>query len=336
MNLSCHAIERLVCEVWSEFFERAVRPDDDFYALGGDSVAIIETVDAARRRGLALRSSEALRNPTPARLAEYLTVGADRPAADLGTLLARPASEPILEQGGGTALHVVHSDSHRRLEQDAARNWDSPGPVRGFRFPAIAQDAVTVADLADDLVSALRSEQGGGPYRLAGFGPGAVLAYEAGCRLRRDGDEVDFVALIGPPTLDSGPAPRATAAELFGERLATLARRFAVTGGQGPDEVLAAMHEAGWFQDLPTARELTAAQWSWARLAAAIDTYEPPAPDFPVVLIQDGMHTETTERGWNGVLGGAKALWLEHGTLSPRPLIEDPRSRALIREVLAP
>ena len=51
--LSCHAIERLVCEVWSEFFEREVHPDDDFYTLGGDSVAIVETVHAARQRGLA-------------------------------------------------------------------------------------------------------------------------------------------------------------------------------------------------------------------------------------------------------------------------------------------
>lgn len=126
--LSCHAVERLVCEVWSEFFERDVHPDDDFYALGGDSVAIVETVHAARERGLALRSSEALRNPTPARLAEYLTIGSggSTPSAALETLLTRPVSEPIIEQGHGTTLYLVHSDSHFRMEQDTARHWDSP------------------------------------------------------------------------------------------------------------------------------------------------------------------------------------------------------------------
>lgn len=337
--LSCHAIERLVCEVWSEFFERDVHPDDDFYTLGGDSVAIVETVHAARQRGLALRSSEALRNPTPARLAEYLTVGGGggpAPSTALETLLTRPASEPIIEQGDGTALYLVHSDSHLRLEQDTARHWGSLGPVSGFRLPTVARDATTIADLVESLIRALRSEQAAGPYRLAGFGIGAVLAFELGRRLRADGDEVDFVALIGPPTLDCGLAPRKSAPELFSERLSTLARRFVVTGEQSPDEVLAAMREAGWYEDVRSADELSAAQWSWARLASAIAEYEPPATDFPIVLIQDAAHTAAMDRGWPRVLGDAKSLWLDHGTASPRSLIQDPRSLAFMREVLAP
>lgn len=337
-TLSCHAIERLVCEVWSEFFGREVHPDDDFYTLGGDSVAIVETVHAARQRGLALRSSEALRNPTPARLAEYLTIGSGGPAPStaLETLLTRPASEPIIEQGDGTALYLVHSDSHVRLEQDTARHWESPGPVRGFRLPTVAQDATTIADPVDGLIRALRSEQDAGPYRLAGFGIGAVLAFETGRRLRADGDEVDFVALIGPPALDPGQAPRKSAPELFSDRLSTLARRFAVTGEQSPDEVLAAMREAGWYEDVRSADELSAAQWSWARIAVAIAEYEPPATDVPIVLIQDAVHTAAMDRGWPRVLGDAKTLWLDHGTASPRSLIQDPRSLAFMREVLAP
>lgn len=206
-----------------------------------------------------------------------------------------------------------------------------------MRPPTVAQDATTLADLVDALIRALRSEQAAGPYRLAGFGAGAVLAFQMGSRLRRDGDEVDFVALIGPPALDSGPAPRKTAPELFSERLSTLARRFAVTSGQGPDEVLAAMREAGWYQDVLTAEGLSAAQWSWARLAAAIEEYEPPSADFLIVLIQDVMHAAAMDRGgWSRVLDDAKVLWLDHGTASPRSLIQDPRSLAFMREVLAP
>jgi hypothetical protein len=72
--LSCEAVERLLCEICSEHFGHAVSPYDDFFELGGDSLSIIEIATAARARGLRVRSSEALRHPVPARLAEHLTL----------------------------------------------------------------------------------------------------------------------------------------------------------------------------------------------------------------------------------------------------------------------
>ncbi len=343
--LSCHAIESLICEIWSEFFACAVHPDDDFYELGGDSVAIIETVHTARQQGLPLRSSEALRNPTPARLAEYLTIGGGPVATALpaaftgirahGTPPVQSVSETILEQGDGAPLYLVHSDSHRRLEREAALRWESPGPVRAFRLPAASPDPVTVAQLAAALVRALRAQQPTGPYRLAGFGAGAAIAFEMGRRLHDDGEPVDFVALIGPPAPDPASAMPKTVEELLAERVAMLARRFALTGADSAADVLAAMQEAGWYEDAVTADELADAQLSWARLASAIEAYRPSPADFPTVLIQDVMYADAMERGWNPALGDAKALWLDHGTLSPRAVIEDPRSSAFLREVLA-
>ncbi len=245
------------------------------------------------------------------------------------------ASESLLEQGGGVPLHLVHSDSHRGLEQQAALQWESPGPVRTFRLPVTPQGTATVADLADELVRALRTEQPTGPYRLAGFGVGAVVAYEMGRRLHGDGERVDFVALIGPPAIDPAAEPRKSVDELLEERVRMLMRRFALTGAESAAAVLAALREAGWYDETVTADELPDLQRSWARLAAAVARYEPSAADFRTVLIQDVMHADAMAGSWDRALGDAKALWLDHGTLSPRALVQDPRSSAFMREVLA-
>ncbi|GAB3892840.1 hypothetical protein GCM10029964_068440 [Kibdelosporangium lantanae] len=67
-------VENIIRELWSGHFGRAVSRYDDFYDLGGDSLAAIDLVARARDRGLRIRSSEALRYSTPARLAEHLTI----------------------------------------------------------------------------------------------------------------------------------------------------------------------------------------------------------------------------------------------------------------------
>src|ERR1041384_3843325 len=78
-RLSCHAVESMIREIWSGYFGRDVSGYDDFFDLGGDSLAMIDVVAEARERGLQVRSSVALRNPSPARLAESLTIGAAQP-----------------------------------------------------------------------------------------------------------------------------------------------------------------------------------------------------------------------------------------------------------------
>ncbi|HKT01670.1 MAG TPA: acyl carrier protein, partial [Rugosimonospora sp.] len=83
--LSCHAVERMVCDIWSRHFGRTVSPYDDFFDLGGDSFGLIDVVAEARERGLPVRSSVAFRNPSPARLAESMTIGCPE---------AGPAAEP--------------------------------------------------------------------------------------------------------------------------------------------------------------------------------------------------------------------------------------------------
>jgi hypothetical protein len=109
-RLSCHAVERVIRETWSGYFGRDVLAYEDFYDLGGDSLGMIDIVGRARELGLPVRSSVALRNPSPARLAESLTIGVD------SAPVALPATTAGVHRGGRgrrTALRPALGKSRR-------------------------------------------------------------------------------------------------------------------------------------------------------------------------------------------------------------------------------
>src|SRR4029077_1881736 len=54
--------------------------------------------------------------------------------------------------------------------------------------------------LAGELLEVLRAGQPRGPYRLAGYSFGGVLAYHLAGRLREAGEQVEFLALIDTMT----------------------------------------------------------------------------------------------------------------------------------------
>lgn len=58
--------EAVLAEVWQEILHvDHVSPDDDFFALGGDSLLAIKVVGAAKDKGLPLTLVQLFRNPTP-------------------------------------------------------------------------------------------------------------------------------------------------------------------------------------------------------------------------------------------------------------------------------
>lgn len=71
---SFHQLKRELCIIWQEVLslDIAVKPDDDFFELGGDSLNVVDVVLLAKKRGIELRSSAVFRHPTPAELAESI------------------------------------------------------------------------------------------------------------------------------------------------------------------------------------------------------------------------------------------------------------------------
>lgn len=85
----------------------------------------------------------------------------------------------------------------------------------------------TIAEMAEALIETMRARQPAGPYAIAGFSVGGIVAYEMACRLRERGDAVDLLALIG---VDIFAADRAVFSRLTqaSRRLARSLRRLTI------------------------------------------------------------------------------------------------------------
>ncbi|MGA5303627.1 amino acid adenylation domain-containing protein [Nucisporomicrobium flavum] len=87
--------EARLCEVFASVLGLdAVGAEDDFFALGGDSIVAIGAVRAARRAGFSLRARDLFAHPTPAALA--LVVAEDEPEAAAVDAVGEVPPTPIL------------------------------------------------------------------------------------------------------------------------------------------------------------------------------------------------------------------------------------------------
>ena len=86
--------EKALCAIFAAFLERAsVRPDDDFFALGGHSMLATRLVNRIKDEFRVELSLETMfENPTPAELAKQL--GKARPARPLLQARRRPGGSP--------------------------------------------------------------------------------------------------------------------------------------------------------------------------------------------------------------------------------------------------
>nr|WP_244875145.1 thioesterase domain-containing protein [Xanthomonas cannabis] len=78
-----------------------------------------------------------------------------------------------------------------------------------LQFPLGEPQPCTMEELATRLLAGLRAVQPQGPYRVAGWSFGGLLAYEMACQLLACDEQVEFVGLVDtyhPTRIDLGPA----------------------------------------------------------------------------------------------------------------------------------
>jgi amino acid adenylation domain-containing protein len=168
---------------------------DDFFALGGHSLLatrVMEEVERRYGRGL----------PVAALFQQGSTV------AGLAALVEAPARStpvspllsPVRPDGSLPPLFVVEPDNPGLV---ALRHFlpflEPEQPVLAL-LPRTTDGRFdregSVEALAGELLDVLRAAQPRGPYRLAGYSFGGVLAYHLAGRLREAGEVVELLALI--------------------------------------------------------------------------------------------------------------------------------------------
>ncbi len=168
--------------------------DDHFLELGGDSLhAAVIMTRVEQLTGRSLPLGTLLQAPTVRALAARV-----REAPCTGD----PTPVVTLRPGVGPPLVLVHGLSGTVMEcwalVDALR---TRRPVLGLQARGLDGEAppqVSVRDMADDYVQALRRDVPGGSYALCGFSFGGLVALEMARILAQGGESVVLLCLLDP------------------------------------------------------------------------------------------------------------------------------------------
>lgn len=312
-------VERRLAAIWQAALNAGpLKPDDDFFALGGDSLTAITVLFevesefgktlplSALLEAPSLRSFARLLDPTAAAAPSVAATIAESAAPLLGGGWSPIVA--IQTKGNRTPLFFVHGGGGQvlnfRLFSD---RLGSDFPFYGLKTlydePGRARRLLTIEEMAARYVAEIRRIQPHGPYALGGYSFGGVLASEIAQQLSRTGETIAVLALI-----DGDVAPSGEIAE-FGDYAwrvwqQTRARTAAAAGGaarQNPFEPLITMaaralqkaRHIAFYRNYPVVhrRGMTLPEFAFDVLRAnqfAERLYEPSAPVNKILFYRVG------------------------------------------------
>jgi amino acid adenylation domain-containing protein len=231
--------EHRVASIWRELLGLdSVGVGDDFFASGGHSLLAVRLVTRLEAEfGVSVPVASLFQEPTIAGLAR-LVAGSDRG----NDVSERSSLVPLRAGGANTPLFLVHGLSGSVLPyMDLARLVNGDRPVLGLRALGLERGELplrTIEEMATRYVEAVRSYRPSGPYLLAGWSMGGVIAVEMARQRRAEGAAVDLVAL-----LDTVPTLRQPAPDTDFDRTVVLRR---IVDGLGIDELPQDDDDAFW------------------------------------------------------------------------------------------
>jgi amino acid adenylation domain len=188
------ALEVMLCRIWEDALGvKSVGVKDNFFDLGGNSLLAVRLVAQIRKQFNGEVPINALfQKATVEQLAEALRGRADgdTPSPLVG----------IQTSGGQAPLFCVHPIGGTVFCYiELGKRLGEGQPLYGLQAPGVygeCEPMSSVEDLAAHYLGAVRELQPRGPYRLAGWSMGGVVAFEMAQQLRARGEEVSFLALI--------------------------------------------------------------------------------------------------------------------------------------------
>jgi len=211
-------LEKQLAAIWTELlsFER-VGLHDDFFALGGRSLPAARMMARAREAtGVDLPVAALFAGPTIAELAERVeatrrgeTGGPPQEmplVEELASSLLAPSTgqaqslAPLRMGGGSPPLFCIHGlGGHIAAFLPLARGLAQGRPVYGLQGQGLdpgQQPHDRIEDMATSYVREIRGAQSHGPYLLAGWSMGGLIALEAAQQLLAAGQEVSLLAMF--------------------------------------------------------------------------------------------------------------------------------------------
>jgi len=191
------AVEIAVARIWRDVLGlQLTGPEADFFDLGGDSLrAITMTFELEKALRRELPTNLISQAPTFAAFCARLRENAPVVYCPL----------VVLKPGQGTPLFFIHGVGGCVMELfSICRRMSWPGPVIGIQARGLDGcdlPHISVEEMADEYLTAVRKQQPEGPYFLCGYSFGGLVAFELARRLSSSADKVAFVGLLAtlPP-----------------------------------------------------------------------------------------------------------------------------------------
>jgi thioesterase domain-containing protein/aryl carrier-like protein len=187
-------LELKLTQIWEQLLKvQPIGIHDDFFKLGGDSISAMALLAlVAQETGQPLPAGGLLQAPTIAQLAATLSADVDPDSwSPMVPIQTEGSRRPLfcVHPGGGNVLCYL------RLSQNLGNDQpfyalQAPG-VDGIREPLSSIEA-----MAREYVSAIREVQPHGPYAIAGWSSGGVIAFEVAQQLHAAGEVVATLGII--------------------------------------------------------------------------------------------------------------------------------------------
>ncbi|SUE14960.1 non-ribosomal peptide synthetase [Rhodococcus gordoniae] len=195
-------LEELVAGVVEEVLGvEKVGVDDDFFALGGNSLNATQVASRLRDSvGADVRVQWLFTDPTVAALAGRIS--AERDAGEEFDPFADSAMQvllPLRARGSRAPLFCVHPMYGLAWTYSGLTRFVHDRPIYGIQSKALSEDGYlpeSLAGMAARYVEEIRTVQPHGPYNLMGWSLGGVLAHEMAVQLQAAGESVDCLAML--------------------------------------------------------------------------------------------------------------------------------------------
>ncbi|MEU5693057.1 amino acid adenylation domain-containing protein [Actinosynnema sp. NPDC020468] len=262
--------EVALAEVWRTVLKLDdVGVEDDFFAVGGDSIRTLTLVSAMRVAGFPFTVRDVFEHRTIARLAGAGTSTVDgRSLVWLNPGGGRDAVYCAHPQGGGVHWFVGLADA-----------IGADRPVGAFEAPdEVGRGPVDLAALAARYLAEIT---GSGPLHLVSWSSGATLAWEMARQLEDAGRPASSLVLIDP-TGDPTGAPQVATRDVLSDRIAAVL----ATGVSVDDPELRELLAEAGVREVVLDRDALVTQIDRMReLAAAMSAYRYPVGTTPVHLV---------------------------------------------------
>lgn len=187
-------VEKMVADIWTEYLGvEKIGVYDNFFELGGHSLIAVQVMTRIEKEtGKRLPLAALFETSTVEKLALMLEMD--------GKSITWDSLVPIKPKGTKMPLYMVHGAGLNVLLFNAlAMHMDDDQPVYGLQakgLDGVEEPLGSIEEIAAHYIDSIMKQNPTGPYALAGYSFGGIIAYEMARQFEALGKEVKVLAMF--------------------------------------------------------------------------------------------------------------------------------------------